>query len=262
MDTLTYVLLATGFTFAMTSLGSAAIFLFKNEPSPLFTKLSLGFAAGIMIAASVWSLINPAIEAATELGQNPTIPTAGGFLLGALFLVLLDHTMPHLHNLTSKPEGPKSQLSKTQLLFLAITIHNIPEGFAVGIAFVAAVSSGSPEALSAAMALAIGMGIQNIPEGTAVSLPFKASGMSKFKAFGLGVLSGLVEPISAAIVVGLASLFIPIMPWLLSFAAGAMIYVVVEELIPEAKLGEHSNLGTLAVLFGFIVMMVLDTSLG
>ena len=168
-------LLGTSFTFAMTALGAAFVFLFKNKPSSLWTKLSLGFAAGIMIAASVWSLLIPAIDKAQELGQIPALPAAGGFILGALFLLLLDHLMPHLHPDSTTPEGPKSHLDKSSLLFLAVTIHNIPEGMAVGISFAAAYSAGSPEAMSAAVALALGMGIQNIPEGTAVSLPMHAS---------------------------------------------------------------------------------------
>lgn len=262
MEVLTYTLMATGFTFAMTCLGAMAVFFFRGKPSANFTRISLGFAAGIMIAASVWSLLLPAMDAAEELGNNPTIPVAGGFILGAIFLIALDNLLPHLHMSETEPEGPKTNLSRHQLLFLAITIHNIPEGMAVGIAFVAAASSGSTEALSAATVLAIGMGIQNIPEGTAVTLPLHSGGMPRFKAFMMGVLSGLVEPVAAIIVVALASFFIPLMPWLLSFAAGAMIYVVVEELIPEAHLGEHSNKGTLAVLAGFLLMMVLDTSLG
>ena len=255
-------LCATGFTFAMTTLGAAAVLISKENPSALFTKLSLGFAAGIMITASMWSLLAPAIERAEELGHSPAVSVAGGFILGAAFLIALDKLMPHLHIDSKVPEGPKSNLSKHQLLFLAITIHNIPEGMAVGISFVAAMSAGSNETLSAAIALAIGMGIQNIPEGTAVTLPLRSGGVGRIKAFLLGTLSGLVEPIAAIIVVWLASFFIPLMPWLLAFAAGAMIYVVVEELIPEASLGEHSDLGTISVLAGFVLMMVLDTTLG
>ncbi len=262
MDTLEYTALATAYTFGMTALGAAAVFIAHKVPSALFTKLSLGFAAGIMIAASVWSLLTPAMEEAANLGMHPAIPCAGGFILGALFLIALDNIMPHLHINSKDPEGPKSALGKHSLLFLAVTIHNIPEGMAVGISFVAAMTNGSPEALSGAIALAVGMGIQNVPEGTAVTLPMHANGASRFKAFLFGAFSGFVEPVAAIIVVYLASFFIPLMPWLLSFAAGAMIYVVVEELIPEAQLGEHSDLGTISVLVGFVLMMVLDTSLG
>ena len=248
MEPLLFTLYATGYTFAMTALGSAAVFISKHKPSPLFTKLSLGFAAGIMTAAAVWSLLTPAIEQAESYGYHPAISVGGGFVLGAAFLILLDKIMPHLH-LNSK-------------LFLAVTIHNIPEGMAVGLTMAAAISSGSPEAFSAAVALAIGMGIQNVPEGTAVALPMHSSGVSRLKAFALGAFSGIVEPIAAVIVVYLASFFIPLMPWMLAFAAGAMIYVVVEELIPEASLGEHSDIGTISVLCGFVMMMILDTSLG
>ena len=257
-----YTLAATGYTFAMTALGAAAVLFFKGAPSRLFTRLSLGFAAGIMIAASVWSLLLPAMDQAEHLGWQPAIPCAGGFLLGALFLILLDNIIPHLHLSSKIPEGPHTHLNKRSLLFFAITLHNIPEGMAVGISFVAAFAQGTPEAMSIAVALAIGMGIQNVPEGTAVTLPLRSDGMSRAKAFALGAFSGLVEPLAAVIVVGLASFFIPIMPWLLSFAAGAMIYVVVEELIPEANQGPHSDLATLAVISGFILMMVLDTTLG
>ena len=257
-----YVLAGTGFTFAMTALGAALVFLFRRPPSPLLTKLSLGFAAGIMIAASVWSLLIPAINKAQELGQIPAIPAAGGFLLGAAFLLLIDHILPHLHIGSKSPEGPHSNLDKSTLLFLAVTIHNLPEGMAVGISFASAALIGTPDALSAAFALALGIGIQNIPEGTAVSLPLHAAGLSRMKAFLMGSLSGLAEPIAAFIVVMLAGQFISVLPWALSFSAGAMLYVVVEELIPEAKLGEHSDLGTVAVLSGFVLMMILDTSLG
>lgn len=262
MDALLSTFYATAFTFAMTAAGAAAVFIAGRSPSALFTRLSLGFAAGIMIAASMWSLLAPAIERAESEGTLPAIPVAGGFILGAAFLMVLDRLMPHLHANTNVQEGPRTSLPQHQLLFLAMTIHNIPEGMAVGISFVAAAAAGTPEAWSAAVALTIGMGIQNIPEGTAVTLPLRTSGMSRFKAFLMGALSGLVEPLAAITVVFLASFFIPLMPWLLSFAAGAMIYVVVEELIPEARLGEHSDMGTLSVLAGFVLMMVLDTSLG
>lgn len=262
MSALSSTLYATSFTFLMTALGAAAVIISKNKPSALFTKLSLGFAAGIMIAASMWSLLMPAIEQVESEGKLAAIPVAGGFILGAAFLMLLDKLMPHLHINSQEPEGPKTSLGRHQLLFLAMTIHNIPEGMAVGISFVAASAINSPEAYSAAIALTIGMGIQNVPEGTAVTLPLRTSGMSRVKAFIFGVISGIVEPLAAVIVVALASFFIPIMPWLLSFAAGAMIYVVIEELIPTARLGEHSDIGTISVLAGFVLMMILDTSLG
>lgn len=261
-DVMLYTIIATLFTFGCTVFGSAFVFLYKKQPSVLYTKASLGFAAGIMIAASVWSLLIPAIEQAESLNVNPTMASALGFILGVLFLILMDKLTPHLHIGSKDPEGPKTKLSRTYLLCFAVTIHNIPEGMAVGIAFVAAGASSSPELFSAAIALALGMGIQNIPEGTAVALPLQASGMGKFKAFALGSLSAIVEPIAAIIVVLLSGYLIPAMPYLLSFAAGAMMYVVVEELIPEAKLGEHSDLGTIFVLLGFVLMMVLDTALG
>lgn len=261
MDPLLLALCATGFTFAMTALGAAAVFISKQHPSPLFTKLSLGFAAGIMIAASVWSLLIPAMEKSIEMGHHPALSVGVGFTLGAAFLILLDNIMPHLHVNSKHAEGPKSDLSKHSLLFMAMTIHNVPEGMAVGLTVVAAATT-SPEAFSMVIALALGMGIQNVPEGTAVALPMHTAGLSRFKAFLLGSLSGLVEPLGAVLVVCLSSFFIPLMPWMLAFAAGAMIYVVIEELIPAASLGEHSDLGTISVLCGFLVMMLLDTSLG
>lgn len=262
LTVLGYTLLATGYTFAMTALGSASIILFKNEPSRLFIRISLGFAAGIMIAASIWSLLTPAMERAEALGWHPAVPCSIGFILGAGFLILLDNVTPHLHMSSKHPEGPKSDLPQHHLLFLAITLHNIPEGMAVGISFVAAFALDSPEAISGAIALAIGMGIQNVPEGIAVTLPMRSSGASRIKSFLMGAISGLVEPISAALVVVLTSFFIPLMPWLLSFAAGAMIYVVVEELIPEANEGPHSDIASVAVIVGFVLMMILDTTLG
>ncbi len=262
MDALLYTAIATGFTFGMTAIGAALVFFTKKTPSPLFTKLSLGFAAGIMISASMWSLLAPAIEQAEESGGSVAIPVAGGFILGAIFLSVMDKILPHMHIDSNVPEGPHTNLGRTQLLFLAVTLHNIPEGMAVGIAFAAAAAVGTPEAYSAAVALTIGMGLQNFPEGTALSIPLQACGMTRFKAFVYGSLSAIVEPIAAIIVVSLASYFVPVMPWLLSFAAGAMIYVTVEELIPEAKLGEHSDLGTISVMTGFVIMMLLDTTLG
>ncbi len=260
--TLGYTLAATTYTFAMTALGAASILFFKRSPSHLFIRLSLGFAAGIMIAAAIWSLLDPAMEQAERLGWAPALPCAGGFLLGAGFLILLDNITPHLHMGSKTPEGPETTLPKKSLLFFAVTLHNIPEGMAVGISFASAISLGSPEALSIAIALAVGMGIQNVPEGAAVTLPLRSNGASRLKAFAMGALSGLVEPIAAVLVVFLTSFFIPLMPWLLSFAAGAMIYVVVEELIPEANQGPHSDLATVAVIAGFTLMMVLDTTLG
>ncbi len=261
-DPILYAAAGTAFTFAMTALGAAAVFFVGREIKESFTKLSLGFAAGIMIAASVWSLLIPAMEGAQALGQAPVLPAAGGFILGVGFLILLDSLLPHLHVGATTPEGPRTTLKRDTLLFLAITIHNIPEGMAVGVACAAAGAAGGSDGLSAAMALALGMGIQNIPEGTAVTLPLLSAGKSRLKAFAMGAFSGIVEPAAALLTVVFASSFSPLLPWLLAFAAGAMLYVVVEELIPEAHLGEHSNAGTLCVMAGFLLMMILDTALG
>lgn len=253
----------TGFTFLMTSLGAALVFFFRGRTSVLAQRIFLGFAAGVMVAASVWSLLIPAIEEAEAAGGIGWIPAAGGFILGAGFLLLLDALLPHLHPDARRPEGIPSQLKRTTLLVFAVTLHNIPEGMAVGLSFALAAQHGGDSALyAAAMALAIGIGVQNFPEGAAVALPLRQEGLSRSKAFLCGSLSGLVEPIFGILTVLLAGLIQPVMPWLLSFAAGAMVYVVVEELIPEAHLGEHSNVGTLGVLAGFLVMMILDVALG
>ena len=256
-------LIGTGFTFLMTALGSAMVFFFKGDMHENVQKVFLGFASGVMIAASVWSLLIPAIESAGEAGKIPWVPAAGGFLLGAAFLFLLDLVLPHLHA-DGKLEGPKSSLKRTTLLVSAVTLHNVPEGMAVGLAFaMAAQSGGGIAAYSGAFALALGMGIQNFPEGAAISLPLRQEGMSRMKSFIYGSLSGIVEPIFGVLAVLVAAQITSIMPWLLSFAAGAMIYVVVEELIPTANDGEgHSNAGTLGVIAGFVIMMVLDVALG
>lgn len=253
----------TGFTFLMTTLGAAVVFLFRKEIKAGAQKIFMGFAAGVMIAASVWSLLIPAIEEAENMGHIGWIPAAGGFVLGVLFLLSLDFILPHLHPKAKEPEGPHSNLRRTTLLVLAVTLHNIPEGMAVGLSFALAAQHGNdPAMFTSAMALAIGIGIQNFPEGAAISLPLRQEGLSKGKAFLYGSLSGIVEPIFGILVVLVAGGIQPLMPWLLSFAAGAMIYVVVEELIPEAHLGEHSNVGTLGVMGGFLVMMILDVALG
>ena len=226
-------------------------------------KAMLGFAAGVMIAASVWSLLMPAIEQAEESGQIGWIPAAGGFLLGALFLLLMDKLIPHLHIGEVQAEGPKTSWHKTTLMVFAVTLHNVPEGMAMGLAFAnAQLNGGTLAHYAGAFALAVGMGMQNFPEGAAISLPLKKEGTSSKKAFIMGSLSGIVEPIFGVLTVALASVLLPYMPWLLSFAAGAMVYVVVEELIPEAHLGEHSHIGTLGVLAGFMLMMILDVALG
>lgn len=255
--------LGTGFTFLMTALGAGVVFIFKKDMGKSLQRIFLGFAAGVMIAASVWSLLIPAIEATEEAGGIGWIPAAGGFILGGLFLLLVDNLLPHLHPGENKAEGVNSSLHRTALLVLAVTLHNIPEGMAVGLAFaMAAQNPGDPSLYAAAFALALGMGIQNFPEGAAISLPLRKEGLSRRKAFLYGSLSGLVELIFGVGITLIAVQITPYMPWLLSFAAGSMIYVVVEELIPEAHLGEHSNLGTIGVMLGFLVMMVLDVALG
>ena len=253
----------TGFTFLMTAFGAAMVFLFRGEINMKIQRVFLGFAAGVMIAASVWSLLIPAIEAAEEAGGIGWIPAAGGFLLGILFLLLMDRLLPHLHAGEQEPEGVHSNWKRTTLLVMAVTLHNIPEGMAVGLSFaMAAGEGGNGAGLTAAVALALGIGIQNFPEGAAISLPLRQEGMSRAKAFAMGSLSAIVEPVFGILVVLAASALLPVMPWLLSFAAGAMLYVVVEELIPEAHLGEHSHLGTLGVMAGFLIMMILDVALG
>lgn len=253
----------TGFTFLMTTLGSAVVFLFRKKSSAKVLQLFLGFAAGVMIAASVWSLLIPAIETAEEAGQIGWIPAAGGFALGVLFLMLLNAVLPHLHFGESKPEGLPSKWRRPTLLFTAVTLHNIPEGMSVGLLFaLAAQQGGDPAAMSMAIALAVGVGIQNIPEGAAVALPMRQEGMSAWKAFLFGSLSGLAEPIFGILIVLVVGLVAPYMPWLLAFSAGAMMYVVVEELIPEAHLGEGAPIGTIGVMVGFLLMMILDVALG
>ncbi|MCL2320367.1 MAG: ZIP family metal transporter [Treponema sp.] len=252
-----------GFTFLMTCLGAATVFFFRKSVPGKFQQIFLGFAAGVMIAAAVWSLLIPAIEAAEARGQTGWIPAAFGFVLGVLFLLGLDNIIPHLHPFSDVPEGPASTSKRTTLLIFAVTLHNIPEGMAVGLSFaLAAQEGGNPAMYTAALALALGIGIQNIPEGAAISLPMRDEGTSSAKAFALGCLSGAVEPVFGFLTVLLAAWIAPVMPWLLSFAAGAMMYVVVEELIPEAHLGEHTNTGTLGAMAGFLLMMVLDVALG
>ena len=252
----------TGFTFLMTALGASLVFFFRRKMSVNVQRAFLGFAAGVMTAAAVWSLLIPAMEEAESAGLPGWIPGAGGFLLGVGFLLLLDVIIPHLHPDALKPEGPHAPLRRSTLMVLAVTLHNIPEGMAVGLSFALAAQDPSGGALTAAMALALGMGIQNFPEGAAVSLPLRQEGLSRRRSFLLGSLSGLVEPVFGVLTVLIAGAVRPLMPWLLSFAAGAMIFVVVEELIPEAHLGEHSHVGTLGVMAGFLVMMVLDVALG
>lgn len=257
-----FALIGTGATCLATVLGAATVFFFRKDMSPKTQQIFLGFAAGVMTAAAVFSLLLPAIESLQEQGKNVLLPVGGGFALGALFLLLLDRFMPHLHIGSDKPEGVRAHFKKTTMLVFAVTLHNIPEGMAVGLAFAVAAQNAETGALAGAIALAVGMGLQNFPEGAAVSLPLRSGGVGKGKAFVCGALSGVVEPIFGILAVLVAGGVSGIMPWTLSFAAGAMIYVVVEELIPEAHLGEHSHVGTASVLAGFFVMMLLDVALG
>lgn len=270
-DALTYTLLGTGTTFACTVLGAASVFVFGKKAfahgaqsdagASKVETISLGFAAGIMIAAAVWSLLIPAMELAREAGARPWLHATGGFLAGALFLKILDMAMPHLHPGSSTPEGPKTKLHRAQLLFIAITLHNLPEGGAVGLSSGMAAMEMDSLGPASALALAVGIGLQNIPEGAAVAIPMMGLSYSKFKAFLYGAFSGIVEPICGILVCLLLPFFAPAMPFFLAFAAGAMIYVVVEELIPAAHLSEHSDAGTLAVIIGFALMMTMDTML-
>ena len=248
--------------FLGTTLGSAMVFFMKNKMNNKVEKLLLGFASGVMIAASIWSLIMPSIDMAKEQNVISWLPATVGFLFGILFLLVLDSIIPHLHLNSNKPEGLKAKLQKTTMMVLAVTLHNIPEGMAIGVVFAGAISGNSGITMAGAIALAIGIAIQNFPEGAIISMPLKSEGTSKLKAFLYGTLSGIVEPIGAIITIALTSLVVPILPYLLSFAAGAMIYVVVEELIPSAQTGEHSNISTIGLAIGFVIMMILDVALG
>ena len=245
-----------------TMLGAAFVFLMKDEMSPRLQKTLLGFASGVMVAASVWSLLIPSMEMAADSGRWSVLPAAVGFLLGICFLLLMDELTPHLHIGTDKPEGPRSHLSRTAMLALAVTIHNLPEGMAVGVVFAGADSGLSGLSLTSALAVSIGIAIQNVPEGAIISMPMRAAGNSKWRSFFIGSLSGAVEPIGGLAIILLASLMTPALPYLLAFAAGAMFYVVIEELIPEASEGEHSNISTIGFAIGFVLMMVLDVVLG
>lgn len=256
-------LLGTTFTFLTTAAGAAMVYLVKKDVNPNMQHGFLGFAAGVMIAASVWSLLIPAIEMAEEQGVTGWIPAAGGFVFGGVFLFILDRLLPHLHIDSDVPEGLKSSFKRTTMLVLAVTLHNIPEGMAVGLSFGLAGKLNSQAGLMTAFALAIGMGIQNFPEGAAISLPLRKEGFSKNKSFVYGALSGIVEPIAGVLGALLVTSVAGIMPWMLAFAAGAMIYVVVEELIPESQSSiEHSHAGTIGTMLGFMIMMVLDVALG
>ena len=258
MNTLVGILIP----FVGTSLGAACVYIMKKEMNPFVNKALLGFASGVMIAASVWSLIIPAIDMSSNMGKLSFIPAAVGVLVGILFLLMLDKLIPHLHSNSNEPEGiKKNNLKKATMLVLAVVIHNIPEGMAVGIVFAGALNEGALLTLAGAFALSIGIAIQNFPEGAIISMPLISEGLSKNKAFLYGVLSGVVEPIGAIVTIMFSGLITPFMPYLLSFAAGAMIYVVVEELIPEASQGEHSNVGTIGFAIGFVIMMILDVAL-
>ena len=248
--------------FLGTALGSAMVFLMKKEINKKVEKLLLGFAAGVMVAASMWSLIIPSMDMAEEQGEITWLPAAIGFSLGILFLLALDHIIPHLHLKKNKPEGLKAKLKNSTMMVLAVTLHNIPEGMATGVVFAGLMTQNSGITLAGALALSIGIAIQNFPEGAIISMPLRAEGVSKPKAFFYGMLSGIVEPIAAALTILITSTVLPILPYILAFAAGAMIYVVVEELIPEAQEGEHSDIGTIGVAIGFVLMMILDVALG
>lgn len=247
---------------AGTTLGAAMVFFLKDEMSVFVRKLLLGFASGVMIAASVWSLLIPAIEMAEEQGVVAWMPASIGFLAGVGFLLLLDVIIPHLHVNSNQPEGTAVKLKKSTMMILAVTLHNIPEGMAVGVVFVGVMAGNSSISMAGAFALSIGIAIQNFPEGAIISMPLIGNGLSKPKAFLYGFASGVVEPIGALITIWLTTLIVPLLPYILAFAAGAMIYVVVEELIPESQDGEHSNFGTIGVTLGFVVMMILDVALG
>ena len=247
--------------FLGTSLGAAMVFVLKDRISDSLQRMLTGFAAGVMVAASFWSLLQPALEGASYMGRLSFIPAAAGFLTGIGFLLLLDNITPHMH-MDEQSEGPKSSLKRTTKLILAVTLHNIPEGMAVGVVYAGWVAQDAGVSSAAALALALGIALQNFPEGAIVSMPLLAAGMPKAKTFWYGLLSGIVEPVAALITIASASTVVSVLPYLLAFAAGAMFYVVVEELIPEMSGGEHSNIGTVAFSFGFVLMMVLDVALG
>lgn len=248
--------------FLGTSLGAGCVLFLKKGMNPLIQRALTGFAAGVMVAASVWSLLVPAMEQAADMGQWAFLPAAAGFWLGILFLLILDRAVPHLHQNSNQPEGPHTRLKRTTMLVLAVALHNIPEGMAVGVVLAGWMTGNSGITAAGTLALSLGIAIQNFPEGAIISMPLRAEGAKKGKAFLYGVLSGAVEPVAALLTIWAAGLILPALPYLLSFAAGAMIYVVVEELIPEASEGEHSNLGTLFFALGFTVMLVLDVALG
>ena len=248
--------------FLGTSLGAACVFFMKKSLGDLIQRALTGFAAGVMVAASIWSLLIPAIARSAERGRWAFAPAAIGFWVGVLFLLGLDHAIPHLHRNAQQAEGPKSQLRRTTMMVLAVTLHNIPEGMAVGVVYAGYLAGDAQITSAGALALSLGIAIQNFPEGAIISLPLRAEGMGQSKAFAGGVLSGVVEPVGAVVTIWAAQAVLPALPYLLSFAAGAMLYVVVEELIPEMSQGRHSNVGTLCFALGFSLMMALDVALG
>lgn len=248
--------------FLGTSFGAACVFFMKHDMSERLSRILTGFAAGVMVAASIWSLLIPAMDQSEEMGKFAFVPAVAGFWGGILFLLLLDHIIPHLHRYSVSAEGLKSRLQRTTMMVLAVTLHNIPEGMAVGVVYAGYLAGNAKITVAAAMALSIGIAIQNFPEGAIISMPLRAEGMKVSKAFAGGVLSGIVEPVGAVLTILAAGYIVPALPYLLSFAAGAMIYVVVEELIPEMSQGEHSDLGTIFFAVGFTVMMALDVALG
>ncbi len=262
-DPVLLALLGTSFTYFLTALGSALVFFFKTLNKNILNTM-LGFAAGVMIAASFWSLLAPAIEMAEESGITPWVPALVGFVSGALFIYIIDRILPHLHMglATDKAEGIKTSWQRSVLLVLAITLHNIPEGLAVGVAFGALASNSDPSMLIGAITLAIGIGLQNFPEGAAVSIPLRREGFSRWKAFNYGQMSGIVEPIAGVLGAYLVSLVVPLLPYALAFAAGAMIFVVVEELIPESQRGDETDFSTIGTIIGFSTMMLLDVAFG
>ena len=248
--------------FLGTSFGAACVFFMKKEMGDRLQRMLTGFAAGVMVAASIWSLLIPAMEQVVDMGKLAFVPAVAGFWLGILFLLLLDHIIPHLHRNSQRAEGPKSQLKRTTMLVLAVTLHNIPEGMAVGVMYAGFLAGSTQITAASALALSIGIAIQNFPEGAIISMPLRAEGQRKGNAFLGGVLSGVVEPIGAVLTIIATQFIVPALPYLLSFAAGAMLYVVVEELIPVMSQGQHSNLGTVFFAAGFSIMMVLDVALG
>ena len=256
------ILLGVLIPFLGTSAGAACVFFMKKALSRTVQRALTGFASGVMVAASIWSLIIPAMEQSAPMGCLAFLPAVIGFWGGILFLLLLDHMIPHLHMNAEQAEGPKSTLAKTTMMVLAVTLHNIPEGMAVGVVYAGYLSGSAEITAGGALALSLGIAIQNFPEGAIISMPLHAQGRSRYKSFLDGVLSGAVEPIGAALTILLAGFLIPAMPYLLSFAAGAMMYVVVEELIPEMSEGKHSNIGVVMFAVGFTLMMALDVALG